>query len=85
LNYIGDPGERWQNKCIHHFDSMNKKFQVTQEKIYSEARKKEKDLEITKVLAGQKSTEKLRQQKKSSRQFQALSLAPSEGEAKPNM
>jgi hypothetical protein len=38
---------------VHHFDSINKKTQVTQERSYSEDRKRGKALAITKETAGQ--------------------------------
>jgi hypothetical protein len=56
----------------HHFDSMNEKSQITQERLYSEERKGGRTSGITKKMAGQqKKHRETEAAEKSSKQFQA--------------
>jgi hypothetical protein len=58
-------GATWQIRTIFCFESTKEKSQTTQEKLYSEERKRERTLRTMKEVAGQqKSTEKLKQQRK---------------------
>jgi hypothetical protein len=58
-------------KSAHCFDSINDKSQATQERSYSEERRRGRTPGIMNEVEGwQKCTEKLRQQEKSSKQFQ---------------